>query len=120
MKRLLLALLVVGVSTFAYAQNPVLTNPTGRTAVASGSTIATTNTFQTLFASNDRRSGCIVQNNGTHNMYLNIVSRTTATLSNSAVIIPGGTGGCALYGTVITGEISLTGTSGDSYYASQY
>lgn len=121
MKSLLLGLFLALGFSFAYAQNPVVTNPSIRSAVASASTtIATTNTFQSVFAANNNRLGCLIQNNGTHNMYVNVVSLATATISTSAIVVPGATAGCALYGTVINGQISITGTSGEWFYASQF
>lgn len=120
MKRLLAILLLGASFNCAFAQNPVVTNPSKRTAVVSGNTIGVTGTFQSIFAANINRLGCVIQNNGIHNMQVDFVSKATATISTSAVVPPGGTAGCDLYGTVITGEVSVTGTTGDWFYASQY
>lgn len=121
MKRYLIALLLIlGSVSVSLAQNPVTTNPSKRNAASSGSIIAVTNTFQTIFAANANRFGCIVQNNGSNNMRINVVAKATATLSNSAIVAPGAIAKCTVDGTVLTGEISITGTVGDGYYASQY
>lgn len=121
MKRLIAAIAIWALgASFAFAQNPVVTQPSLRTATLSGSSISVTNTFQTVYPINDRRLGCVVQNKNARNMYINFVSRATATISNSALLVPGASAGCTLYGTVLTGEVSITGTATDEYYASQY
>lgn len=120
MKRLLIAgLILIGASFPAYAQNPVVTQPSTRNALSTASGTATVS-FVSVFAANVNRLGCVIQNKGSNNMFVNVVSLATATISNSAIVAPGASLNCALFGTVLTGQISLKGTAGDDFYASQY
>lgn len=120
MKSLLLILsLLVASFSFAIAQNPVVTQPSERTALSTASGTATAS-FVSVFAANLNRLGCVIQNKGSNNMYVNFVSLATATISNSSMVAPGASAGCTLYGTVITGQVSVRGTAGDDYYAAQY
>lgn len=121
MKRFLLSLLlIVGSVSYSLAQNPVVTQPSLRTATLSGSSITSTNTFQTVYPANVNRLGCVIQNKNSRNMFINFVAKATATISNSALLAPGASANCTAFGTVLTGEVSITGTATDEYYASQY
>jgi len=79
--------------------------------------IAITNTFQSIQGQTNNRQGCAIQNNGTHTMYVYIGSgapstATSAQLSAGQSLICGVTGN-----TVAKDAISITGTSGDTFYA---
>jgi hypothetical protein len=118
----------------ALAQSPVVTLPSPAT-TANGnvsSTIAVTNTFQLVFAATQtvpggsgtlvsKRNGCTIINNGTHNMYVSEgLSIANASLTNTVILGAGGSYFCTQNGVVLTGQINITGTSGDAFYAAQY
>ena len=117
------------------AANP----PTVQTVPAPGTTyggngsgtIASTGTFQEIFAaatpgSDVFRRGCLIENLGSHNMYVNEAT-VTPTESNTFAL-PGipTTGAVSVFhcdqpgGTVWTGEIDITGTASDAFYAVQW
>lgn len=126
--------LLLGLATSASAQQPVMTSPSLGTTTNNNasSTITTTNTFQLVFAAGSTntgngpapRRGCTIQNNGTHNMELTEgganAGATTSTVTKSWVLAPGNVTYCTMFGTVLIGEIDITGTSGDAFYATQY
>lgn len=124
----LLALLWAG---YALAQSgqPVTTLPAPATTAggnASG-TITSTNTFQLVFAAtkqtpeSPQRRGCTIQNNGTHNMWVTEgYTVATATAANAVVVPQAGIYYCSVNNIALTGEIDITGTSGDAFYAAQY
>lgn len=86
-------------------------------------------TFQLLFAATgvnvagqlvSPRKACTVQNNGTHTMWISEgTTALLATQAKSAQIGPGQAYYCNNSGVVLTGEIDITGTSGDAFYAAQ-
>lgn len=134
MNRILLALwLVVGLSVGpVYAQQPVVTTPrpvTTQNGTASN-TITSTNTFQLVFAAatpGKYRTDCSIQNNGTHNMSvtegLGITNSATQFAISSGTVstlYPGGSYNCNNGSVALQGEIDITGTSGDAFYAAQY
>lgn len=106
---------------------PVATVPYPATSAggnASG-TIAATGTFQKVWsatgAGTPLRKGCTIQNNGTHNMYVSEgLGVAASTESNSLVLAAGGIYYCSVNGVVLDGEIDITGTAGDAFYAAQY
>lgn len=116
------------------AQTPVWTVPQPATTKGgnASSTITATSTFQLVFATTvpasssgagvvATRRGCTIVNNGTHNMQVTEglgVAASTAGLS--VTLLPGQAYYCAAGGTVLTGEIDITGTIGDAFYAAQY
>lgn len=122
-------------ATCALAQQTVSTIPAPATSLggnASG-TIAVTGVFQKVFSgaanslapsvgSPGTRHGCTVENNGTHSMYVTeALGIAASTATNSAVVAAGSAYYCTnVGGTVLTGEIDITGTSGDAFYAAQY
>lgn len=92
---------------------------------ASGA-IAATGVFQQIWAASPQslqpgRSGCTVQNNGTHNMNVYAGPIAGATTSNSAVLQPGQAYYCGAPGElVVRDQISITGTVAEAFYATQY
>lgn len=119
----------------AAAQQPVWTVPQPGTSAAAGNasgSIAVTNTFQKVFSgtssapgalpgSGGTRHGCTIQNNGTNTMW--VAEGTTAAAASknaSAVLAAGQVYFCNAGGTVLTGEIDITGTAGDKFYAAQF
>ena len=117
-----------------HAQQWVKTQPLPGTTLGGdhSGTITTTNTFQIVMnASNSvtnptpgfgsDRHGCSIQNNGTHNMYVNEGTPiASATLTNTWILTPGSLYNCNFYGVVLTGEIDITGTSGDAFIAKSF
>lgn len=107
-------------------QQPVSTFP-GQATTAQGnssSTIGVTNTFQKIWSATslpNLRKGCTIQNNGSHNMYVSEgLGVSASTLTNAAIVSAGGLYHCGDGGVVLVGEIDITGTAGDAFYASQY
>lgn len=112
--------------SFAFAQANVTTlpAPTTTTGNNASSTITVTNTFQQVFAATTPsapRRGCTIQNNGTHNMYVEEgVATGSATTGNSAIVTPGSPWYCGVNGLALYGAVQITGTSGDAFYAASY
>ena len=134
LKYTLVSLAVLVVASPALAQQAVYTVPVPSSSLngdASG-TIAVTNTFQKVFGATQgnsagapgtasTRKGCTVQNNGTHNMYVNEGTPIGGATTSNTVLLPAGSAlSCAGGGTVLTGEIDITGTAGDSFVAKQF
>jgi hypothetical protein len=84
---------------------------------ASG-TIAVTNTFQSLQAAKGGRNGCLVQNNGSHTMWVYFGPIASATAGTSYVLSAGASISCAVGGLgVLIDQVSITGTSADAFFA---
>jgi hypothetical protein len=109
----------------AYGQQPVFTYPNARNSVNASGTISVTNTFQSVFAaattapgSQVARIGCFLQNNGTHTMYVYFGPIASATIGASVVLQAGANVSCATStGGVLADQVSITGTSGDAFFA---
>lgn len=130
MKKLILALCLF--SGVAFAQQQVRTIPAPLSATVAGGTVATTNTFQSVFAApvgvpgqnTPLRQGCmvrLVRGNGPLFVFLGaIASATTATSislnSPSSISL-----NCADFSPIgiPQDQISVTGTSGDGFMAIQ-
>ena len=123
MKRLLIALFLIGASINAYAQTPVVTQPRGVTTYPiSPNTIASTNVFQRLWVESTTTTGrtdCFIQNNGDAIMFVFFGAITNAITENSLQLRPTQSLNCNNGNVVIRNEISITGTSGDRFYGSQ-
>jgi len=124
MKRLLLALLILGASLApSYAQSPVTTYPYTTTISNSSANVATTNTFQSIWAASANLTGrtdCIIQNNGAASMYVYFGPIANATTPNSLTLAAAGIFRCGNSGVVTKDQISITGTSGQRFFAIQY
>ena len=118
----------------AQAQQVIYSNPVAATSLggdASG-TITVTNTFQKLWGAANgslapvpgataTRKGCSIENNGTHNMFVNEGTAIgSATTSNTWIVAAGALFNCNFSGVVLTGEIDITGTGGDAFVAKQF
>lgn len=116
----------------AASQQPVQTWPAPGTTAgcpACGTIGAGGTTFQQLFAATGvnlagqlvpLRKACTVQNNGTHTMWISEgTSAALATQAKSAQLGPGQTYACNGGGVVLIGEVDITGTSGEAFYAAQ-
>lgn len=123
MKRLLLGLvglvLALGVS-IAHAQSPVTTQPYGVASVITSNTIATSNTFQSIFAAstgNTGRSDCLIQNNGAATMFVYFGAIANATTPNSLQLSSGTIFKCGNNGVILKDQISITGTATQRFFA---
>ena len=126
--------LVVALASPAQAQQVDYNYPAPATSLGGdvSGTIAVTSTFQKLWGAANgslapvpggtpTRKGCSVQNNGTHNMFVNEGTAIgSATTSNTWVVAAGALFNCNFGGVVLTGEIDITGTSGDAFVAKQF
>ena len=113
----------------ALPQTPVATQPSGSTTQGGNvsGTIAATNTFQTLWPATGpgtalpARKGCLIINPSTHTMFISEgVATGSATTATSVPIGANYSFTCSFGGVVWTGNIAITGTSGDAFYASQF
>lgn len=125
MKRfLLITALLIGSVSLAFGQSPVVTQPKPVNTGTYSSTIISTNTFQSVLAastSTTGRVGCLVQNNGSNKMYVFFGPIASALTTNSVQLNAGQTVNCeSVGGSVLRDQVSITGTSGDRFYASQY
>lgn len=122
---LAVVLVLAQASPVGAQQAPVATSPVVATSAGgnSSSTISVTNTFQQIWPANvapQYRRGCTVQNNGANNMWVTEgIPFASATKAKATVINPGGVYNCQFGGMVLVGEIAITGTSGDAFYAAQ-
>lgn len=128
MKKLALGLLLaMCVSVQAHAQstpvNPVTTMPYGVISHNDSGTIAVTSTFQSIWAAsanNRGRAGCTVQNNSASNvMYVFFGPIASATTGKSVKLSVGQSVACLVGGIVLQDQVSITGTSGDAFFAAQ-
>lgn len=123
MKRLLLSLFILVASvSLSLAQNPVTTLPYGVTISNASGTINSTNTFQSVLPASSNTTGrtdCLIQNIAASNMFIYFGSPTLATTTNSLTLASGATFRCNNGGVVIKNQISITGTSGQRFFAVQ-
>ena len=132
--KLVAALAFCVIASPSLAQQWVKTQPLPSTTLNGdkSGTITTTNAFQLVLSVSGNvpnptpgfggdRHGCSIQNNGTHNMYVNEGTPiASATLTNTWVLATGQLFNCNFNGVVLTGEIDITGTSGDAFVAKQF
>lgn len=114
--------MLLGVSS-AYAQTPVVTQPYTASISVASKTIASTNVFQSILSASTSVTGrvdCIVQNKAASNsMSLFFGPIANATTPNSLQLSAGSIFRCSNSGVVIKEQLSITGTSGDPYFALQ-
>lgn len=115
-------LLIVGISN-GFAQQPVITKAYPVTSSNSSSTIAVTNTFQSIWiadTSTTGRSSCAIQNKGTADpMYVYFGAIAGATIGKSIKLTTNAVLNCSVFGAILKDQVSITGTSGDAFYAAQ-
>lgn len=114
------------------ASSDVTTSPLGVTIVPSSGTsgnksgsITLTNTFQSVFPSAAGRRTCLIQNTGINDQYVYvgpIAGATKATSFTIGAAAQAGAGGgwfsCqSLNGLVVVDQISITGTTADTFVA---
>ena len=115
-----LAFVLAGI-TSANSQQNVITSPYQLGNSNASSTITSGGTFQKVFAANKNRRGCAIQNNGTHDMWVTIgVATASASVNSAMTLSAGNVFHCGDGVVVITGEVAITGTTSDSFYAAQY
>lgn len=123
MKRLfLIVALIIGASFPAYAQSPVITQPYAVNSQNFSSTITSTNVFQSIWAANTNtrgRAGCTVQNNGASTMYVFFGPIASATTPSSVQLSTGQAVMCNVSGITLQDQVSITGTSGQAFFAGQ-
>lgn len=124
MKRLYLILTLLLFSFPAFGQQQVITQPYGSRSSNNSGTIAVTNTFQSVFTAstgnNTGRTGCALQNNSASNsMYVFFGAIADATIGKSVKLSPGQSVNCNAGNIVLKDEVSITGTSGDAFFAAQ-
>lgn len=129
MKKIFLVLGLLLFPHLALAQTPVITKPYLAATNNGSGTIAVTNTFQQIFAASARpqaqggvgpvRSACTIQNNGTHIMYVYFGPIANATTATSSQLAANQSLNCNTGPVVLSDQVSITGTSGDVFYAAQ-
>ncbi len=108
-------ILLAAIAALAFIVSALAQQPVYSTSVQG--VIAVTNTFQTALAAGTAssvRHGCIVQNLGANNMFVNFGS-TTPVSYTSIKLIAGSTVRCDSSGVVLQDTIQITGTAGDVY-----
>lgn len=120
MIRHILAALLLLIPSAVAAQS-VTTLPAHLQSTNVSSTVAVTNTFQSVFAqasASSPRNACSIQNNGTHTMYVFAGPLAGATMAKSVQITAGQLYYCHTQnGSVLWDQISITGTAADAFYA---
>jgi hypothetical protein len=121
----IILLLLLGLLLFspsAHAQNPVITQPYVVTSSNASSTISVTNTFQSIWVADTTITGrvaCTIQNNGSNSMWVFFGPITSATKGASVVLAAGDRVYCGINGVILHDQVSITGTSGDAFYAAK-
>lgn len=125
MIRYIISLLLLGLLLFspsAHAQNPVITQPYVVTSSNASGTISVTNTFQSIWVADTTITGrvaCTIQNNGTNSMWVFFGPIANATKGTSVVLSAGDRAYCGINGVILHDQVSITGTSGDAFYAAK-
>ncbi len=110
---------MVAFLSVANAQNPVITNPSGVISFNNSGTVASTGVFQSIWAANAQRKSCTIQNNSGRTMYVYFGAIAGATTGKSVVVVSGQYVGCFVGQSVLQDQISITGTTGDAFFAAQ-
>lgn len=121
MKKLTLAFALTLLVGPAWGQALVTTQPLGGTSGNGSSTITVTDTFQSIWSAQPSRHGCTIQNNGAATMYVYAGAIAGATKDKSVQLATGQSYACGnAGGTVLSDQISITGTSTQKFYANQW
>lgn len=110
----LAAICLLGFTGWAFAQAPL-----GATSTNVSSTIAVTNTFQSVITANTNfnRTGCTLQNNGSNTMYVFFGPIASATLAKSVKLAVGQSVNCNSAPVTLNDQVSITGTATEAYFA---
>ncbi len=122
MKKIVFTILLLALSAAAWGQQVIQTSPLGVTSSDYSGTIASTNTFQSVFAASSGsrgRLGCNVTNNGAATMFIYLGALADATTPKSIQLAAGATYNCTTGTIVVTDQLSITGTSGQPFAAKQ-
>lgn len=116
------ALLALAALVFPYGvQAATVVAPSQLGSANNSSTIAVTNTFQSLQVYNSGRSGCLIQNQSTTNtmwVYFGPVANATKAKSFMLDSTHGLQISCSVGGTsVLRDQVSITGTATDAFVA---
>lgn len=111
-------------SAVARAQAPTVTSPYGTNSTNNSSTITTGvgGAFQQVWAAStaDRgRVGCTIQNTGTNAMYVYFGAIANATTAKAVKITTGQSVSCNVGGIVLKDQVSISGTTTETFYAAQ-
>lgn len=102
------------------AQAATVVSPSQYGSVPLPSTIAVTNTFQSIQAYNSNRTGCLIQNQTTDTMWVYFGPIANATKAGSFILDTAHSLSisCAVGGTsVLKDQVSITGTGTDGFAA---
>lgn len=117
----LLSAALIGACLFGVADAATVVAPSQLGSTNLSSTIAVTNTFQSVQAFNSGRSGCLIQNQSTTNtmwVFFGPVANATKAKSYMLDSTHGLQISCSVGGTsVLLDQVSITGTSTDSFAA---
>lgn len=82
-------------------------------------TITVTNTFQSVQSSQTVRQGCTLQNTASNNQWVFFGPIANATKATAVLLAAGQSVSCTVGsgGTTLQDQVSVTGTSGDAYFA---
>lgn len=107
----------------AQSQAPVITQPYGVVSSNSSGTIAVTNTFQSIWTASTATTGrvsCAIQNKGAADpMYVYFGAIAGAAIAKSVKLTTSTMMNCTVFGMVLKDQVSITGTSGDAFFAAQ-
>lgn len=121
-KVLLTALALLFSANVSFAVTPVQTQPYPVTSTNASGTIGSTNDFQSVFVAskpNTGRVACTIQNNGANAMWVFFGPIASATNGSSVELAVGQSVNCNSGGVILQDQVSITGTSGDAFFAAQ-
>lgn len=114
-------LVLLGCPCVAMAQNTTIVQPVMTGTANVSSAIVGTGVFQSVFAALKTRKGCAIQNNGTHIMWVTVGLGVAASSAEKAMVLnPSDVYHCTDSVVSLTGEIDITGTQDEVFYATQY
>lgn len=120
MRKLLLTLLALLLPTVAVSQQAFVTKPYSVTSNNNVSTtIAVTNTFQSLWLASNVRTGCTIVNYGSNTMWVFFGPIASATKATSIQLAVNQAVYCTLGDIVLNTQVSITGTATEAFYAAQ-
>lgn len=110
---------ILGASVLALAllASAALAQIKPQSSVNLASTLAATGPFQSIAVYDANRSGCTVQNTSANAQYVFFGPIASATIAKSVKLLSGQSVGCNAGPLVLTDQISISGTSGDTFYA---
>lgn len=100
------------------AQQAVTTIPQARSTLNASGSITSTGPFQLVIAKSANRANCTVQNTNASNVvYVFFGPIASATQATSVKLAAGQAVSCAAGGVTLADDVSVSGTSGDTFYA---